>query len=110
MNWLDAVPVAVASAGWLIVPGLLMALLVGLRGIAAWAMAPTLSVAAVSIVAVVLNKLGIDWSLGSALVGAAVAVVVTAVVALVLRARSRGTVLSDPRPVTLAGLLGVLPA
>jgi hypothetical protein len=110
MNWLDAVPVAVASAGWLIVPGLLMALLVGLRGIAAWAMAPTLSVAAVSIVAVVLNKLGIDWSLGSALVGAAVAVVVTAVVALVLRGRSRGTVLSDPRPVTLAGLLGVLPA
>jgi hypothetical protein len=110
MNWLDAVPVALASAGWLIVPGLLMGLLIGLRGIAAWAIAPTLSVAVVSIVAVVLGKLGIDWSLGSALVGAAVAVVVTAVVALVLRGRSRGTVRSDPRAITLAGLLGVVPA
>lgn len=110
MNWLDAVPVAVASAGWLIVPGLLMGLLVGLRGIAAWAIAPTLSVAVVSIVAAVLGKAGIDWSLGSALVGAAVAVVLTAVVALVLRGRSRGTVRSDPWPVTLAGLLGVVPA
>src|SRR3954467_7429238 len=105
MNWLDAVPVAVASAGWLLVPGLLMSLLIGLRGIAAWAMAPTLSVAVVSIVAAVLGKLGIDWSVGAAAAGAAVAVVVTAVVALVLRGRSRGTVRSDPRPVTLAGLL-----
>ncbi|MFC0546533.1 DUF6541 family protein [Kutzneria chonburiensis] len=110
MNWLDAVPVAVASAGWLIVPGLLMGLLIGLRGIAAWAIAPTLSVAIVSIVAAVFGKVGIDWSLGSALVGAAVAVVLTGLVALVLRGRSRGTVRSDPRPVTLAGLLGVLPA
>ncbi|GAA3439616.1 DUF6541 family protein [Kutzneria kofuensis] len=110
MNWWDAVPVALASAGWLIVPGLLMTWLVGLRGTAAWGMAPTLSVAVVSTAAVVAGKLGIDWGVGTAAVAVAIAVVVTGVVALLLRGRSRGAVLSDPRPVTLAGLLGVLPA
>jgi Family of unknown function (DUF6541) len=110
MNWLDVAPVALVSAGWLFLPGLLVTYLTGLRGIAAWALAPTLSVAVVATTAVVAGKLGIDWSVPVVLVASLVVVVVTALLAPVLRGRSSGPVRSDPRPVTTAAFLGLIPA
>jgi hypothetical protein len=110
MNWLDTIPVALAAVGWLILPGLLGAYAIGIRGVAAWALAPTLSVAVISVTATVAGKLGIHWSVPLVLIASLLVVVVAGVVALLLRRRFAVVRPADPRPVTAAGLIGMLPA
>jgi hypothetical protein len=110
MNWLDTAPVALMCIVWLIVPGLLVSYAIGLRSIAAWAVAPTLSVAVVTMTAVVAGKLGIPWSVPLVLITAVAVPVVAAAVALMLRRRFTVVHERDPRLVTAAAFLGLLPA
>ena len=74
MNWFDAVPIALVTAAWLLLPGLAISYLAGLRGIAAWGLAPITSIALIASTAVLAEKLGIDWSALVVLVVCAVAV------------------------------------
>jgi hypothetical protein len=109
MSWLDAVPVALLSAVWLFVPGLLITYGCGLRSIAAWALAPVVTVALVAVLAVVLGKLHIAWSVPVVLIVALVVAVVVAAVGFLLR-RRWPALPADPRRVTLAAALGMIPA
>ncbi|MDN5915524.1 MAG: hypothetical protein L0I76_10530 [Pseudonocardia sp.] len=99
MSWPAAVPVMLLAAFWMIGPGLLVALVSGLRGIVAWGAAPVLSVGLVSASAVVAGELGLHW-------GAAVpagAAVLAAAGALggrhLLRRRAEGAASVDPVPI-----------
>ncbi len=109
MSWLDAVPVALLSAVWLFVPGLLVTYGCGLRSFAAWALAPVVSVALAGALAVVLGKLHVAWSVPVVLIAALVVAVVVAAAGFVLRRRwpARSP---DPKRVTLAAALGLIPA
>jgi uncharacterized protein DUF6541 len=109
MSWLDAVPVVLLSAAWLFVPGLLVTYGYGLRSIAAWALAPVVSVAIVGATAVVAQKAGVRWSVSVVLLVALVVAIVVALVAFLLRRRWPATP-PDPRRVSLAAALGMVPA
>ncbi|RCW38513.1 hypothetical protein DFQ14_12115 [Halopolyspora algeriensis] len=110
MSWLDAVPALVAAVAWLLVPGVLSSYALGLRGLAAWTVAPVFSTAVIAVSAIVFGKLGIAWSASAA--GAA-ALVPAAAFLLVRLAFGRGfspAVRPDQVKVRLAGWLGLLPA
>lgn len=109
MSWLDAVPVALLSALWLFVPGLLVTYGYGLRGFAAWALAPVVSVAIIATTAVVAQKLGIPWSVLLVVLVALVIAIIVAVVAFLLR-RRWPALPADPPRVTLAAVVGMVPA
>lgn len=109
MNWFDAVPALLVTAAWLLVPGVAISYLVGLRGIAAWGLAPITSIALIGATAVVLEKLGVDWSALAVLVVCVVAVAMVGVVAFFLRRRRIFAADADPRRVSVAGFVGLLP-
>ncbi len=110
MNWIDAAPVALVTAAWVLVPGLALGYLLGLRGIAAWGLAPIPGIALVASAAVLAGKLGIAWSPGIALAVCAAAVVVVGAVAFPLRRKAFLASDPDPRRLTLIAALGMLPA
>jgi len=110
MNWLDAIPVALAAAGWLFVPGLLASYAIGLRGITAWAIAPTVSVGVVAATAVVAGMVGIPWSAPLVLVVSVVVAVVLGLAALLLRRRFDVVRKTDPPSLAWAALIGMAPA
>lgn len=62
VSWLSAVPLVLLAAAWVTVPGLLVGVAAGLRGIAAWGAAPLLSVGLIAGSAVAGSALGIPWS------------------------------------------------
>ncbi|KOX32565.1 hypothetical protein ADK67_07925 [Saccharothrix sp. NRRL B-16348] len=109
MSWLDVVPVALVTAAWLVGPGAALSYAIGLRGLSAWGMAPTLSMLIVPITAVLADKLGVRWSPVVVLVATAVVVALAVAVSLLLRriAPPRRT---DPRRVLAGAALGLLPA
>lgn len=74
MTWPSAVEVLVLAAAWLLVPGLVVGLAAGLRGLVAWGAAPVLSVGLVSGSALAGGMLGVHW-------GAAVPATATVLVA-----------------------------
>lgn len=110
MSWFSAVPIAFVAVLWLLLPGLPISYLLGLRGIAAWALAPVTSIALVASTAVVVQLAGIDWSIPVVLVACVVA---TAIVGLVAYLSRRGTFVTadpDPRRLTAFAFAGLLPA
>ncbi|OLF07602.1 hypothetical protein BLA60_27200 [Actinophytocola xinjiangensis] len=109
MNWLDAVPIALVTIAWLLLPGLAVSYAIGLRGIAAFGLAPITSIAIIASTAVVAEKLGIDWSVWIALVASAATVAVAGAVAFPLRRRALFTADPDPRRLSLAALAGWVP-
>lgn len=109
MSWLDAVPVALAAAGWLVGPGLALAYAVGLRGISALGMAPVFSVLLVSVTAVVGQKAGQTWSVWLVLGVTAVTVVLAVVASLLLR-RIAPPRESDPPRTLLVAAAALVPA
>ncbi len=110
MNWIDAAPIALVTIAWVLVPGLGISYLLGLRGIAAWGLAPVSSIALIAATAVLAEKLGIDWSPGIALIVCAAAAVVVGGVAFLLRRKAFLASAPDPRRLTLIAALGMLPA
>jgi hypothetical protein len=109
MSWLDAVPAVLLSAVWLFMPGLLITYAFGLRSFGAWGMAPVLTVALAAVTAVVAQKAGIRWSVGLVAVVSLVIAVLVGVVAFLLRHKAPA-VRADPRRVTLAAAVGLVPA
>jgi hypothetical protein len=110
MNWFDAVPAALVTIAWLLLPGAAVSYLVGLRGIAAWALAPVTGIALIATTAVVLEKIGVDWSALVVLAVCVGAVLVVGAVAVPLRHRPLFRAGADPRPVTVAAFAGLVPA
>ena len=62
MSWLSAVPLVLLAAAWVTLPGLLVGVAAGLRGVAVWGAAPLLSVGLIAGSAVAGSVLGIPWS------------------------------------------------
>lgn len=110
MNWFEAVPFALATAAWLLLPGAAISYLTGLRGIAAWAIAPVTSIALIGGTAILAEMIGVAWSVWIVLIVCAVAIAVVAAVAIPLRRRTIFTADADPRSVTIAGFAGLVPA
>ncbi|GHF63916.1 hypothetical protein FHX82_003125 [Amycolatopsis bartoniae] len=109
MSWFGSVPVGLVCVGWLLVPGLLVTYLAGLRGLAAWATAPIVTVAEAAALAVVAGKLGVAWSPLLVAVVCLVVAVVTGVVAFLVRRRFPPRQ-PDRRSATTAAVLGLVPA
>ncbi len=110
MSWFSAVPIALVAVAWLLLPGLPISYLLGLRGIAAWGLAPVTSIALIASTAVVVQLAGIDWSIPVVLVAFVVA---TAIVGLIAFLSRRGTFVAadpDPRRLTAFAVAGLLPA
>lgn len=70
--WLGAIPVVLAAALILFVPGLLLGAGLRLRGLALWAFAPVATTAATAVLAVGLGMVGVPWTLWSAGLGCGV--------------------------------------
>ena len=71
MTWLDTWPEVLSALVVLLVPGMLLALVVGLRGWWLWTAAPALSIGAIAALSVLLPLVGVDfsrWSIGIAVV------------------------------------------
>lgn len=109
MTWFACVPVAGTSVVWLLLPGLLVTYGFGLRGVAAWSTAPIVTIAELSALAVFAARLGRPWSVPLVVLGCAALAAVTAVVGFALRRRAPARV-TDPRSVTVAAVLGLVPA
>lgn len=87
MSWLPALPVAAVAVAWILLPGLLAALALGLRGIVAVGVAPVLSVASIAVGAIVAGLAGIPWSPLVAPVAALALGLLAAIVRLLRRGR-----------------------
>lgn len=72
MSWFEAIPAALVAAAWLIGPGVALAYALGLRGLGAWGLGPTLSVLLISFSAVLAQKAGVKWAVLPVLVITAV--------------------------------------
>ena len=83
----QVVPVALVAVAWLWGPGLPVSYLLGLRGIAAFAIAPVFSIAVVASAAVIAQLAGLDWSLPVVLVAALVVIALAGLLAFLLRRR-----------------------
>lgn len=106
MTWLAFAPVLLLAVVVLYVPGLALGLAIGARRFTLWATAPAITVAFVSIAAIVFGRLGIDWSLVSVSAAAgAVAIIVGVARQLVRRRAARGPA---PEPQFLAWTIGSL--
>ncbi len=110
MDWIDVAPVVLVTVAWLWGPGLPVTYLLGLRGIAAFALAPVVSIAVVASTAVVAQMAGIDWSVPVALVAAPAVVAVLGLGVFLLRRKDFLTPEPDPRRLTAIAAAGLLPA
>jgi hypothetical protein len=110
MNWVEAFSIALVCVSWVLGPGLALGYLLGLRGVAAWGMAPVIGVALVATTAVGAEAVGVDWSVTVVLVVCAAAVLVVGAAAYLLRRHAFFHRDADPRGVTLAAVAGLVPA
>ncbi|QKV80462.1 DUF6541 family protein [Amycolatopsis sp. Hca4] len=110
MSWLDAAPAAVLCGALLILPGLPLTHLLGLRRLAMVALAPVVVVALVTVTAIVAAELGIRWSLPLVLLVFAGSAVVAGCVVLPLRRRLPQPAPGDGLPVVAAAAGGLVVA
>lgn len=68
-TWLEALPVVVTGLLLVMVPGVVALRLLGVRGLAAWAVAPLLSVGTVTLTGVAASAAGVRWGLGPLVAG-----------------------------------------
>lgn len=97
VGWVGAIPAVLAALAWCLLPGLLVTYTAGVRGIAAWGLAPVVSIGTIAVAAVLGGLLGVPWSPG---VGVLPAVALALLVAALreLRARLRDRRGTAPRP------------
>ncbi|QIM21122.1 hypothetical protein G7075_08260 [Phycicoccus sp. HDW14] len=94
-----------------VVPGVLVAVAAGVRGVLRVALAPLLSVGVVGVAAVVAPVVGVRWGWPAVVVGTAVSAAGVGLLRTVVRwtpARSRGPAPADSPAVWLASALGVV--
>ncbi|GAB3914266.1 hypothetical protein GCM10029964_125290 [Kibdelosporangium lantanae] len=109
MTWLQAMPTVLAAIALLMVPGLVLTYLLGLRGIAAAGVAPALSISVFAVVAVIAGAAGVRWSVGLATLALAVLAAIAGALLLVRRWRDVH-VPGDERGVQLWALGGIVVA
>ncbi len=63
MSWFQVVPLVVGALGLILLPGYLIALACGAKGLARLALAAPLTVTVISLSAIVANKVGSTWSM-----------------------------------------------
>jgi uncharacterized membrane protein SirB2 len=110
MSWVDAVPAALVTVAWLLLPGLPSMYALGLRGLAAWGMAPVAGVALLGLTAIVAGKLGIAWSVGLAIGVSALAAVIVGGLAFLLRRKVSVVTERDPLRLTSVAGASLVPA
>ena len=109
MTWFAAATALIVAAALLVVPGLLVALAAGVRGVLAAGLAPVLSVSVVAMTAVAAHILGKPLGAVTLTAGTSVALLAVAAVRLVVQGAGRG---GSPAPgpdgvrPLVAGLLG----
>lgn len=108
MTWPEAAPALAAAGALLVVPGLLVALAAGVRGVVAAALAPVLSVTVVAVTAVVAQAAGMPWGDGALAAGTLAALLGAVAIRLALRRlhRERPPAAVDGLAPLLAGLSG----
>lgn len=109
MDWVDASPIALVAVVWLFGPGLALGYLLGLRGLAAWGLAPVIGVGLVGATAVGAEMFGVGWSVTVVLVVWGAAVLVVGLAAYRWRERAFFAAGADPRGVTVAAFAGLVP-
>ena len=88
MTWFLAIPAFAVSAAMLLIPGLVVGRLIGLRGLWLAALAPAISVTLITPATVVLPRLGLDWTpVGAFAFAAMFGAVVVILFRFILRAR-----------------------
>lgn len=88
MLWITALPAILAGVALLMVPGLVVGALIGLRRLWLWALAPAISITLLTAGSIVLPWIGLSWSPLTALAGAVVfGAIVVALFRFVLRSR-----------------------
>jgi hypothetical protein len=92
MTWAQAVPVALVTAAWCVLPGALVTRAAGLRGAVCWGAGPLVSVALIATTAVLAGRAGVPWGpwpvLGATAVLALLCAAVSATVRRVRRDRA----------------------
>ena len=101
--WAVAVPAVLVALAWCVLPGLLVTLATGLRGVLAWSLAPAVSVPTIAIGAVVASVAGVPWSGALALAPALVLAALAAGGRGLLAAPRRGRAPTPPPPVEREG-------
>lgn len=108
--WYAAWPALLSAVGVLVVPGLVVAFVAGLRGIPALGLAPALSVTTIATSAVVASWVGVPF--GAAVVASGTLVLGAGVVAVLALARVVGLRGAEARPRSqvpdVAGLMGAV--
>jgi hypothetical protein len=110
VSWFSAVPVIAACVAIMYVPGLLSTYALGLRGIAAWAIAPIVPITVAAVSAIIAPSLGMRLSIWVLLVPSLVIAAIIALVSYLLRRRWPARQ-ADGRQFTyavLGGLAGAL--
>lgn len=82
MSWVSALPAAAVAVALFVVPGLLVGVALGVRGLRLLAVAPAFSVSVIAVASLANHVLGFRWSL---LPVALVAILLSALVALIVR-------------------------
>lgn len=88
MTWAQAVPVALVTAAWCVLPGALVARAAGLRGAVCWGAGPLVSVALIATTAVLAGRAGVPWGPWPVLGVTAVLALLCAAVTAALRLRA----------------------
>ncbi|MCR3747237.1 DUF6541 family protein [Lentzea californiensis] len=110
MTWVGALPTMVLCGVLLVVPGLLITYLIGLRRLAAVAMAPMIVVGVVALTAMISPIFGIRWSPVLMLIVFGGLSLVLACILLPLRKRLPAPAPADGWRVTVAALVGITAA
>jgi hypothetical protein len=105
VSWFSAVPEIAVGIAILFLPGLAVTYLFGLRGVAAWAIAPVIPITVASIGAILAPSFGIRLSIWVLLVPSVVIALVAGAVAFLLRRRYTART-PDARGITYATLAG----
>jgi hypothetical protein len=105
VSWFSAVPEIVVCVAIMFLPGLPVTYLAGLRGIAAWAIAPVVPITVAAIGAIIAPSLGIRLSIWVLVVPSVAIALVVGVIAFLLRHRFPART-PDARGVTYAILAG----
>lgn len=109
MSWWDAVPALLAALGFGTLPGLLLAALLGLRGIALVGSAPAFSITSIALASIVAPVLGMPWGpLPVAFTTMAVAVIVTGFRMFWHRMRPHPPIPQDSNRLLLWACVGVV--
>ncbi len=96
--WAAAVPAVLVAVLWCTLPGLLVTLAAGLRGVLAWSLAPALTVPTIAVGAVAASAAGVPWSGATAAGPALVLAALTVGARWLLARRRREPVPEAPAP------------